>query len=202
VCFSRSCIFFRKFLYGSLPQSISRPTTNFWSTSRAKQVVANQRGLQQHQHPLGWAPLATADKDADHIVLVSQSELLLLHDSIWSTHSNSNPPSSDAANRLRKRSPWPLGSTLPVHAALWPDPSHPATKHGGPLLHMQASPMWPELCQHSSGIYVVLSPNTGTDIPHVLMLQSLFWGLFCSAVLLVLAYYKCFMFKTYSVWQF
>lgn len=61
----------------SLPQRISRPATNFWSTGRAKQVIANQPGPQQHQRPLGRAPLATEDKDTDHITLVSQSELLL-----------------------------------------------------------------------------------------------------------------------------
>jgi hypothetical protein len=82
---------------GSLPQRISRPTTNFWSTGRAKQALANQRGPRQCQRPLGRTPLVTADKDADHIALVSQSELLLLRDSIWSTHGNSNPPSINAS---------------------------------------------------------------------------------------------------------
>jgi hypothetical protein len=31
---------------------------------------------------------------------------------------------------------------------------------------MQANPMWLEVCWHSLGIYMVVSPNTGTDIPH------------------------------------
>jgi hypothetical protein len=194
--FSKSCIFFRKFLYGSLPQSIVRLTI------RMKQVPANQCGLWQHQNPLGWAPLATVDKDADHIALVSQLELLLLRDSIWSAHGNSDPPSSNAANRLHKWSPQSLGSPPPTCAALWPDPSHPATKHEGLLSFTQAILTQPEFCQHSSGIYMVVSPNTETDIPHLLMLQSLFCSLCCSAVLLVLAYYKRFMFKTHSVWQF
>jgi hypothetical protein len=48
---------------GSLLQSISRPTTNFWSTGRAKQALANQREPQQRQRPL--------DYDKDYIALVS-----------------------------------------------------------------------------------------------------------------------------------
>jgi hypothetical protein len=121
VCFSKSCILFRKFLCGSLPQCISRPTTNFWLTGRAKQALANQRGPWQHQRPLGQAPLATAEKDADHIVPVSQSELPLLCDSIWSAHGNSNPSSSNTTNWLWKWSPWPLRSLcqrLPLYGWL------------------------------------------------------------------------------------
>lgn len=52
---------------------------------------------------------------------VSQLELLLLCYSIWSKHGNSDPPSSDAANRLRKWSPWPLESPpqcLPLYSQL------------------------------------------------------------------------------------
>jgi hypothetical protein len=36
-------------------------------------MLANQRGPQQHQRPLGQALLAAVNKDVDHIVLVSQS---------------------------------------------------------------------------------------------------------------------------------
>jgi hypothetical protein len=50
-------------------------------TSRAKQTLANQ-----NQRPLDLTSLATADKDADHFVLVSQFELLLLQDSIFPAH--------------------------------------------------------------------------------------------------------------------
>jgi hypothetical protein len=66
----RSC---HMFLISLLKSSKSRPATNFWSAGRAKQVLANQRGPRQGQHPLGRAPLATADKDADHIALISRS---------------------------------------------------------------------------------------------------------------------------------
>jgi hypothetical protein len=65
---------------GSLPQCISRPTTNFWSASRVKYVLTNLRGPQQRQRPLDWAPLATADKadkDADNIALVSPARSCL-----------------------------------------------------------------------------------------------------------------------------
>jgi hypothetical protein len=35
------------------------------------------------------------------------------------------------------------------------------------LLLKQASLIWPELRQHSSGIYMFVSPNTGTYIPQI-----------------------------------
>jgi hypothetical protein len=92
-------------VFGSLPQRISRLAANFWSIGRATQALANQRGSRQRKRPLVRAPLTTADKDADHIALVSQSELLLLQESIWSAHINISPPSNNAANRLRKLSP-------------------------------------------------------------------------------------------------
>lgn len=75
-----------------------------------KQALAHQRAPWQHQSPLDQAPLARVDKDADHIGLVSQLELLQLCYSIWRKHGNSDPPISNAANRLRKWSPWPLES--------------------------------------------------------------------------------------------
>jgi hypothetical protein len=146
--------------------NVSQPTTNYWSTGRAKQALANQRGLRQRQRPLDRAPLPTADKDADYIALVSQSELLLLLDSVWSAHGSSDPPSSNAANRIRKLSLRPLGSSPPTLAALRPAHSHPTAEHGGPLSHTQARPMRPELRRHSSGTYVIVSPNTETNIPH------------------------------------
>jgi hypothetical protein len=63
---------------------------------------------------------ATADKDADHIMLVSWSEPLLLHDSIWSTHSNSHPPSSNTADSKRGHlDPWEaLCQHLPLYSWL------------------------------------------------------------------------------------
>jgi hypothetical protein len=105
-------------------------------------VLANQRGPQQCQCPLGWAQLATADKDADHIVLVSQSELLL-HDGIWSAHGNSD---------LMAAMPRHLGTPPPEFAA-----PQKATEHGGPPSLTQASLTWLVFRGHSSGIYVVLS---------------------------------------------
>lgn len=68
---------------GSLPQHIFRPSTIFWSTGRTMQMLANQLWPRQCQLPLGWAPLATADKDADYIVLISPSKLFLLRGCIW-----------------------------------------------------------------------------------------------------------------------
>jgi hypothetical protein len=59
-----------------------------------------------------------------------------------------------------------LGSIPPALASR----SHWATEHGGPPHLTQASPTRPELRRHSSGIYVVFSPNTGTDIPHTCLL--------------------------------
>jgi hypothetical protein len=53
-------------------------------------------------------------------------------------------------------------------AALRPACSHPATEHDEPPSLTQASPTQPELRRHSSRIYVVLSPNTGTNTPHSL----------------------------------
>jgi hypothetical protein len=72
------------------------------ATGRAKPALANERGPQQCQRLLGQAPLATADEDVDRIALVSQSEILLLEDSIWSAHGIIDPNSSNAANRLQK----------------------------------------------------------------------------------------------------
>jgi hypothetical protein len=59
-------------LCGSLPQCISRPGTNFWLASKAKQAVGNQ----QCQCPLGQASLATADIVAD---------LRYASQSVWAT---------------------------------------------------------------------------------------------------------------------
>jgi hypothetical protein len=134
----------------------------YHKASRDQQALDNQRGQRQRQRLLGQAPLATEDKDADHITLVSQSEIILL----WSADGNSDPRNSNAGNRLRKRSPRPLGSLLPALAALGPARSQPATEHGEPPSLTQSSPTRLELARHSSGIYVVVSPNTGTDIPH------------------------------------
>jgi hypothetical protein len=78
---------------------------------------------------LRQALLAIADKDVDHIALVSQSQLLLLRDSNRNAHSNSNPPNSNATNQLQKRSPRPLGSPLPALATLQPAHSHLTTAH-------------------------------------------------------------------------
>jgi hypothetical protein len=54
---------------GSLPHHISRPTTNACSTGGAKQALTNEHRPQQHQHPLGWTLLATADTNVDHMTL-------------------------------------------------------------------------------------------------------------------------------------
>lgn len=103
---------------GRLPQRISKPTTNFWSTGRTKQELANQRWARQRQRPLGRLSLATADKDADHWALVSQ----------WRQHLErtrhyrplGRPPPALAAlrlpnmeNRRRSRSPARRGRSLP-----------------------------------------------------------------------------------------
>jgi hypothetical protein len=71
---------------GSLPQHICRPATNFWLTSRAKQALANQHGLQEHHCPVGQALLAAANKDGDYITLVNQLELLLPWDNSSGAH--------------------------------------------------------------------------------------------------------------------
>jgi hypothetical protein len=57
-------------------------------------MLANQREPQQCQHPLGGAPLVTANKDAD-IQCTSQSvgATLTSREPIWSAHSNSKSPS-------------------------------------------------------------------------------------------------------------
>jgi hypothetical protein len=73
--------------------------------------------------------------------LVSQLELLLLRDSIWSAHDNSGPSSSNTTNQLRKPSPWSLESPSSALATLRPAHRHLAAKHGGLLLLMQASLM-------------------------------------------------------------
>lgn len=71
------------------------------------EALANHCRPWQCQYPLGCAPLATADKDANHIVLVSSLEPLLLCDSIWSTHGSSDPPSSNAADsKSGHLDPW------------------------------------------------------------------------------------------------
>jgi hypothetical protein len=134
--YQKLCIREELALCGSLPQRISRPTTNFWSTSRVKQALVNQNGPRQCQRPLDRAPLATVAKNADQITLVSQSELLLLRDKIWSAYSNSDTPSSNAA----KWSPQPLGSStsaLLLYGRL-PAHSHPSTERRGPLSHKPA----------------------------------------------------------------
>jgi hypothetical protein len=128
------------------------------------ETSASQCQPQHLQCPLGQAPLATVYKDVD-IQHASQLELLLFQDSIWSTHSNSNSLSSNAANWPWKHLPRLLGSSLSALAALWPTHSHQATEHGEPQSLTQGSPMRLALHQLSSGIYVVVSPSAGTDIP-------------------------------------
>jgi hypothetical protein len=85
-----------------------------WSTSRAQQALANQCGSRQGQRPLSRAPLATANKDADHIEQVSQLKLLVLRDSTRRAHSSRGLPNSNSANRLLKRSPRKTGSPPPA----------------------------------------------------------------------------------------
>jgi hypothetical protein len=124
-------------------------TTNFWSTGRAKQALASQHGPWQEQRSLGLSLLATADKNADHIALVShplvregtphgqdsncqrETNIWSQHqDSIWSAHGSSDLPNSNAANWLWKQSPWPIGSPLSALAALWPASTYLAPKYG------------------------------------------------------------------------
>jgi hypothetical protein len=96
---------------GQLPTS-GRP-------AKRKQALANQHSPWQCQCPLGWAPLATADKDTNHIVLFSLLELLLLRDSSSAAHTATTSllaatPSADSKiGRLGS-----LGSPPPVLAAL------------------------------------------------------------------------------------
>jgi hypothetical protein len=96
------------------------------------------------------------------------------------THGKSDPPTSKVANQFWKQLPWPLGSPPPALATLQLACSHTATKHRGPPSLMQAS-LWPELRWHSLWIYMVVAPNTRTDIPHIykLVLWSKQRGLVC-----------------------
>jgi hypothetical protein len=107
--------------------SLGQLPTSGWPAEQSKRQPSGR--LQQRQRPLGQTQLATADKDGDHIGLVSQSELHLPRNSIWSAHGNSDPPDSNAANRLRKQSPRPLGSPPPALATQRPARSHLATEH-------------------------------------------------------------------------
>jgi hypothetical protein len=67
---------------------------------------------------------------------------------IWSAHSNSESPSSNTISWLRE---W-LPSPLPVLTALWLAHSHLAAEEGRLPSLKQASPLWLELCRHSSGV--------------------------------------------------
>jgi hypothetical protein len=73
-------------------------------------MLANQRGPQQHQHPLSWAPLAAVNKDVDHIALVGQSRL---QDSSSGVHTAATSPTDSKTSHLD-----PLGSPLPAQASL------------------------------------------------------------------------------------
>jgi hypothetical protein len=77
------------------------------------------------------------------------------------------PPASSKSSYL---DPWEaLHQRLPLYGQLtfsW------LLNIEVPLSLTQASPMWPELYHHSSGIYVVVSPNTITDIPHILNIKN------------------------------
>lgn len=117
----------------------------------------------QRQCPVDRAPLAAAVKDVkmDHIALVSELELLLVRDIIWSAEGNHGPSSSNAANCLRKRSPQPSGNS------------------STPPALTQASPIWPELHRHSSGIYVFVSPDAGTDIPQIRIVKPFLTKIIC-----------------------
>lgn len=176
---SNKCI-----ISGSLPQWTSRPTTNFLSTGRAKQVPPNQCGPQQHQCPLGRAPLATEDKDVDHIPLVSQwesSELLLPQGSTSGMHT-AKASLLAATHPADSKSGWldPLGSPPPALTALCLACSHLAAKQGGPPSLAQVNSLWQQLCQHSSGV-PCLRDEKGPTVPHRLLYALLVCSPMCSS---------------------
>jgi hypothetical protein len=143
---------------------------HFWLTGRVKQALANQCRPWQHQCPLGWALLATGDKYADHIALVSQSKLLLSQDSSSGAHTATvnllaaTPSADSESSHLNS-----MGSPPPALIALRPARSHPAAEQGGSPSLAQASPLQPELHRHSSGTpslrVMALIPH---QLPHTL----------------------------------
>jgi hypothetical protein len=143
---------------------------------------------------LGRAQLSIVDKDADHIALVSQSELLLLQDSIWSAHATATllaatPPTDSESSSF---DPWEaLHQRLLLYgrfAVTWlPNTEVP------PLL-TQASLMRPKLHRHSSGIYVVVSPNTRTESSDWYTVSQEERSIFWKVIVLVILSKKVYMY--------
>lgn len=70
------------------------------------------------------------------------------------------PPTNSKCGSL---TPW---GALCQHLPLYSRPTVTLLPHTeGPLLPMQSSLLQPQLYWYSSRIYMVVSPNTGTDIP-------------------------------------
>jgi hypothetical protein len=97
---------------------------------------------------------------------MSQSELPLIRSRIWSSHGNATvlaatPPTDSESGRLDLweafRQSLPLYGWFAVNRLPNTEDRHRST---------QASRMRQELRRHSSRIDVIVSPNTGTDIPH------------------------------------
>jgi hypothetical protein len=139
-------------------------STSGWLAERSK-ALANQHRQRRHQHPLGWAPLATANTDADHIELVSLSQLLLPWDSSSGVHTET--ASLLAATQTadpQERLPRPIGKSIASAYRLQLAKSHPAAEQGGLPSLAQTSLLWSELCWQSSGSprlrVMALSPAT------------------------------------------
>jgi hypothetical protein len=76
--------------------------SHVYTCGNLPEVLANQYRPWQHQCPFSWAPLVAVDKDADRVVLVSQTvrATLTSRQLIRSMQSNSESPTSNAISQL------------------------------------------------------------------------------------------------------
>jgi hypothetical protein len=130
---------------------------------------------------LDQALLATADKGVNHIMLVSQSYSYFkaasgMHMAIATFLAATRPTNSEGSHFDPLEA---LCKCLPLYGRL----SHPVTEYGGQPSFTQVNLMWLELRRHSSGIYVVVSPNTRINIPQLLFYSNIYKLKFLLSVL-------------------